>query len=382
VFPVTNIIYLKKGKGFVTAFDRNSRNAAHNLTILILMRFLNALIGAFSNDLAIDLGTANTLVYVKGQGIVSNEPSVVAIQKDERAGKRILAVGNQAKKMLGRTPGNIVAVRPMKDGVISDFDVTGAMLKYFITRAHNRTSLIRPRMIICVPSGITQVEKRAVKESAAQAGAREIYLIEEPMAAAIGAGLPVSEPWGNMIVDIGGGTVEVAVISLSGIVYSQSMRVAGDKMDEAIVNYIKRKHNLLIGERTAEMIKITIGTAYPEESIKVADVKGRDLMLGVPKTMEISSEEIMVALQEPVKAIIEVVKVALERIPPELAADIVDKGIVLVGGGALLRNLDLLIREETGLPVVVPEDPLTCVVLGSGSALDELDLLRDVMIKD
>lgn len=346
------------------------------------MRFLNALIGAFSNDLAIDLGTANTLVYVKGKGIVSNEPSVVAIQKDERGGKKILAVGNEAKKMLGRTPGNIVAVRPMKDGVISDFDVTGAMLRYFITRAHNRKSLIRPRMIICVPSGITQVEKRAVKESAAQAGAREIYLIEEPMAAAIGAGLPVSEAWGNMIVDIGGGTVEVAVISLSGIVYSQSLRVAGDKMDEAIVNYIKRKHNLLIGERTAEMIKITIGTAYPEDAIKTADVKGRDLMLGVPKTMEISSEEIMVALQEPVKAIIEVVKVALERIPPELAADIVDKGIVLVGGGALLRNLDMLIREETGLPVVVPDDPLTCVVLGSGNALDELDLLKDVMIKD
>ena len=346
------------------------------------MRFLNALIGAFSNDLAIDLGTANTLVYVKGKGIVSNEPSVVAIQKDERGGKKILAVGNEAKKMLGRTPGNIVAVRPMKDGVISDFDVTGAMLRYFITRAHNRKSLIRPRMIICVPSGITQVEKRAVKESAAQAGAREIYLIEEPMAAAIGAGLPVSEAWGNMIVDIGGGTVEVAVISLSGIVYSQSLRVAGDKMDEAIVNYIKRKHNLLIGERTAEMIKITIGTAYPEDAIKAADVKGRDLMHGVPKTMEISSEEIMVALQEPVKAIIEVVKVALERIPPELAADIVDKGIVLVGGGALLRNLDMLIREETGLPVVVPDDPLTCVVLGSGNALDELDLLKDVMIKD
>ena len=346
------------------------------------MRLLNALIGAFSNDLAIDLGTANTLVYVKGKGIVSNEPSVVAIQKDERGGKKILAVGNEAKKMLGRTPGNIVAVRPMKDGVISDFDVTGAMLRYFITRAHNRKSLIRPRMIICVPSGITQVEKRAVKESAAQAGAREIYLIEEPMAAAIGAGLPVSEAWGNMIVDIGGGTVEVAVISLSGIVYSQSLRVAGDKMDEAIVNYIKRKHNLLIGERTAEMIKITLGTAYPEDTIKTADVKGRDLMVGVPKTLEISSEEIMVALQEPIKAIVEVVKVALERIPPELAADIVDKGIVLVGGGALLRNLDVLIREETGLPVVVPDDPLTCVVLGSGNALDELDLLKDVMIKD
>ncbi|HNR11735.1 MAG TPA: rod shape-determining protein [Thermodesulfobacteriota bacterium] len=346
------------------------------------MKFINSLIGVFSNDLAIDLGTANTLVYVKGKGIVSDEPSVVAIQKDPRGGKKILAVGNEAKKMLGRTPGNILAVRPMKDGVISDFDVTEAMLRYFITRAHNRKTFIRPRMIICVPSGITQVEKRAVRETAVQAGAREIYLIEEPMAAAIGAGLPVSEAWGNMIVDIGGGTVEVAVISLSGIVYSQSLRVAGDKMDEAIVNYIKRKHNLLIGERTAEMIKVAIGTAYPEDSIKTADVKGRDLMQGVPKTMEITSEEVMVALQEPVKGIVEIVRIALERIPPELAADIVDKGIVLVGGGALLRNLDVLIREETGLPVVVPDDPLTCVVLGSGKALDDQDLLKEVMIKD
>jgi len=346
------------------------------------MKFINSLIGVFSNDLAIDLGTANTLVYVKGKGIVSDEPSVVAIQKDPRGGKKILAVGNEAKKMLGRTPGNILAVRPMKDGVITDFDVTEAMLRYFITRAHNRKTFIRPRMIICVPSGITQVEKRAVRETAVQAGAREIYLIEEPMAAAIGAGLPVSEAWGNMIVDIGGGTVEVAVISLSGIVYSQSLRVAGDKMDEAIVNYIKRKHNLLIGERTAEMIKVAIGTAYPEDSIKTADVKGRDLMQGVPKTMEITSEEVMVALQEPVKGIVEIVRIALERIPPELAADIVDKGIVLVGGGALLRNLDVLIREETGLPVVVPDDPLTCVVLGSGKALDDQDLLKEVMIKD
>lgn len=378
-------ICLKKTCRFVTGFVSDLPILAILKTIPFpsgAMKFLNSLIGAFSNDLAIDLGTANTLVYVKGKGIVSNEPSVVAIQKEERGGKKILAVGNEAKKMLGRTPGNIVAVRPMKDGVISDFDVTEAMLRYFITRAHNRKSLIRPRMIISVPSGITQVEKRAVRETAVQAGAREIYLIEEPMAAAIGAGLPVSEAWGNMIVDIGGGTVEVAVISLSGIVYSQSLRVAGDKMDEALVNYIKRKHNLLIGERTAEMIKITIGTAYPEDSIKTADVKGRDLVLGVPKTLEITSEEVMVALQEPVKGIVEVVKIALERIPPELAADIVDKGIVLAGGGALLRNLDVLIREETGLPVVVPDDPLTCVVLGSGKALDELDLLKDVMIKD
>jgi len=346
------------------------------------MHFLNSIIGLFSNDLAIDLGTANTLVYVKGKGIVSNEPSVVALQKDGRGSKRILAVGNEAKKMLGRTPGNIVAVRPMKDGVISDFEVTEAMLRYFIARAHNRRTLIRPRIIICVPSGITQVEKRAVKETAIQAGAREIYLIEEPMAAAIGAGLPVSEAWGNMVVDIGGGTTEVAVISLSGIVYSQSIRVAGDKMDEAIVNYIKRKHNLLIGERTAEMIKMTIGTAYPENSIKTADVKGRDLVLGVPKTLEISSEEIMTALNEPIKSIVDVVKVALERIPPELAADIVDKGIVLVGGGSLLRNLDVLLSEETGLPFTIPEDPLTAVVLGSGKALDELSLLKNVMLQD
>lgn len=346
------------------------------------MKFVDSIIGLFSNDLAIDLGTANTLVYVKGKGIVANEPSVVAIQKDGRGGKKILAVGNEAKKMLGRTPGNIIAVRPMKDGVISDFEVTEAMIRYFIARAHNRRTLVRPRIIISVPSGITPVEKRAVRETAIQAGAREVYLIEEPMASAIGAGLPVSEAWGNMVVDIGGGTTEVAVISLSGIVYSQSIRVAGDKMDEAIVNYIKRKHNLLIGERTAEMIKITIGTAYPEETIRTADVKGRDLVLGVPKTLEITSEEIMTALRDPIKSVVDVVKAALERIPPELAADIVDKGIVLVGGGALLKNLDVLLREETGLPFIIPEDPLTCVVLGSGRALDELDLLKNIMLPD
>lgn len=346
------------------------------------MSLVNSIIGLFSNDLAIDLGTATTLIYVKGRGIVSNEPSVVALQKNGRSGKRILAVGNEAKKMLGRTPGNIVAVRPMKDGVISDFEVTEAMIRYFIARAHNRRNLIRPRIIITVPSGITPVEKRAVRETAIQAGAREIYLIEEPMAAAIGAGLPVSEAWGNMVVDIGGGTTEVAVISLSGIVYSQSVRIAGDKMDEAIVNYIKRKHNLLIGERTAEMIKMTIGTAYPENSIKTADVKGRDLVLGVPKTLEISSEEIMAALKEPIKSIVDLVKATLERIPPELAADIVDNGIVLVGGGSQLRNLDVLLKEETGLPFTVPEDPQTAVVLGAGKALDELDLLKNVMLQD
>ncbi len=333
--------------------------------------------GMLSNDLAIDLGTASTLVYVKGKGIVANEPSVVAIRKDAR-GKKILAVGNEAKKMLGRTPANITAIRPMKDGVIADFDVTESMLKYFIQIAHNRKSFVKPRIIVSVPSGITPVEKRAVRESAESAGAREIYLIEEPMAAAIGAGLPVSEPVGSMIVDIGGGTTEVAVISLSGIVYSQSVRTAGDKMDEAIVNYIKRKHNLLIGERTAELIKITIGTAYPEEDIRTVDVKGRDMITGIPKTIGISSVEITEAIQEPVNAIVEGVKTALERTPPELASDIVDRGIVLAGGGALLKNLDVLLREETGLPIIVCDSPLTAVVLGSGKALDELDLLKDI----
>lgn len=340
--------------------------------------FFDRFWGLLSNDLAIDLGTASTLVYVKGKGIVANEPSVVAIRKDA-GGKKILAVGNEAKKMLGRTPANIIAIRPMKDGVIADFDVTEAMLKHFIQKVHHRKRLIRPRIIVSVPSGITPVEKRAVRESAELAGAREIYLIEEPMAAAIGAGLPVSEPVGSMIVDIGGGTTEVAVISLSGIVYSQSVRTAGDKMDEAIVQYVKRKYNLLIGERTAELIKITIGTAYQDDTeIKTVDVKGRDMVTGIPKTMEISSEEVMEAIAEPVNTIVEAVKIALERTPPELASDIVDRGIVLAGGGALLRNLDKLLREETGLPIIVAESPLTAVVMGSGMALDELDLLKDV----
>jgi rod shape-determining protein MreB and related proteins len=339
--------------------------------------FFDKIWGLLSDDLAIDLGTASTLVYVKGKGIVANEPSVVAIRKDI-SGKKILAVGNEAKKMLGRTPANITAIRPMKDGVIADFDVTEAMLKHFIQIVHKRKSFIRPRIIVSVPSGITPVEKRAVKESAEMAGAREIYLIEEPMAAAIGAGLPVSEPVGSMIVDIGGGTTEVAVISLSGIVYSQSVRTAGDKMDEAIVQYVKKKYNLLIGDRTAELIKITIGTAYPEKEIKTVDVKGRDMVSGIPKTLEISSEEIMEAIAEPVNTIVESVKIALERTPPELASDIVDRGIVLAGGGALLKNLDKMLREETGLPIIVCESPLTAVVLGSGKALDELDLLKDV----
>ena len=342
--------------------------------------FFDRFWGLLSNDLAIDLGTATTLVYVRGQGIVVNEPSVVAIRKDHLGAKKILAVGNEAKKMLGRTPANIVAIRPIKDGVIADFEVTEAMLSYFIKVVHKRKSFVRPRVIVSVPSGITPVEKRAVRESAELAGAREIYLIEEPMAAAIGAGLPVSEPIGNMIVDIGGGTTEVAVISLSGIVYSQSVRVAGDKMDEALVQYVKRKYNMLIGERTAELIKITIGTAYPEKEIKTVDIKGRDLVTGIPKTLEISSEEVMQAISEPVNAIVNAVKIALERTPPELAADIVDRGIVLAGGGALLKNLDKLLREETGLPIIVAESPLTAVVLGAGKALEELDLLREIAL--
>lgn len=336
--------------------------------------------GLFSNDLAIDLGTATTLTFVKGKGIVSNEPSVVAVQRAVNGLKKVLAVGKEAKEMLGRTPGNIVAVRPMKDGVIADFEVTEAMLRYFITRAHNRRTLVRPRIIVCVPSGITEVEKRAVRDSALAAGAREVYLIEEPMAAAIGAGLPITEPSGNMIVDIGGGTTEVAVISLAGIVMSKSIRVGGDKMDEAIVQHIKRKYNLLIGERTAEDIKKQIGSAYPLEEALNVEVKGRDLVAGVPKTLIINSDEIRDALAEPVNAIVEAVRVVLERTPPELSADIVDRGIVLSGGGSQLRNLDVLLREETGLPVMVSENPQLAVVLGTGKALDELKLLKEVTI--
>jgi rod shape-determining protein MreB len=341
----------------------------------------SALWGLLSDDLAIDLGTANTLIYVKGQGIVCNESSVVAVQKDPRGARRVLAVGLEAKRMLGRTPGNIVAIRPLKDGVIADFETTEAMLRYFIQKVHNRRALVRPRIVICVPNGITEVEKRAVKESAESAGAREVYLMEEPMAAAIGAGLPVTEPVGNMIVDIGGGTTEVAVISLAGVVFSRSIRVGGDKMDEAIIQYIKRKYNLLIGERTAELIKITIGSAYPGDEIQTMEIKGRDLVAGVPKTVELSDEEIRDSLLEAINQIVEAVRVALERTPPELASDIVDKGIVLAGGGALLRNLDILLREETGLPVMVAEDPLTAVVMGAGKALDELSLLREVAIQ-
>ncbi len=338
-------------------------------------------LGLFSNDLAIDLGTATTLVYVKGKGIVLCEPSVVAVHKDSRGGRKILAVGKEAKKMLGRTPGNIMAIRPIKDGVIADFEITECMLRYFISQVHKGRTLVRPRIIVSVPSGITEVEKRAVRESAQSAGAREVYLIEEPMAAAIGAGLPVSSPSGNMIVDIGGGTSEVAVISLSGIVYAQSVRVGGDKMHEAVIQYIKRKYNLLIGESTAEVAKIQIGTAYPEPEVRTMEIKGRDLLAGTPKVLQITSEEMREALAEPINAILEAVKTTLERTPPELAADIVDKGIVLAGGGSLLKNLDVLLREETGLPITIAEDPMAAVVLGSGKALDELDLLKEVMIK-
>jgi rod shape-determining protein MreB len=338
----------------------------------------NSLWGLFSTDLAIDLGTANTVVYVKGKGIVSSEPSVVAIQRDSRGEKRILAVGREAKEMLGRTPGTIFAIRPMKDGVIADFESTGEMLRYFIAKVHNRKALLRPRVVISVPSGITPVEKRAVRESAQSAGAREIYLIEEPMAGAIGAGLPITEASGNMVVDIGGGTTEVAVISLSGIVTSQSIRVAGDKMDEAIVQYVKRKYNLLIGERTAELIKINIGTAYPEENPQSIEVKGRDLVTGIPKTLEVNSEEVREALAESINTIIDTVRITLEGTPPELAADIVDKGIVLVGGGALLKNLDVLLREVTNLPITIVDDPLSAIVLGAGMVLDNEELLHTV----
>ncbi|MBC8175938.1 MAG: rod shape-determining protein [Desulfobacteraceae bacterium] len=342
---------------------------------------LDPILGLFSNDLAIDLGTANTLVYMKGKGIIISEPSVVAVRKDGRGGSKVLAVGKEAKMMLGRTPGNIVAIRPMKDGVIADFEITEAMLRHFIRKAHNRKTLIRPRIIICVPSGITQVEKRAVRESAESAGAREVFLIEEPMAAAIGAGLPITEPTSNMVVDIGGGTTEVAVISLAGIVYSKSVRIGGDKMDEAILQYIKRKYNLLIGITTSEIIKTSIGSAYPSDEAETIDVKGRDLVTGIPKILTIDSDEVRKAISEQIETIVETVRIALEQTPPELAADIVDTGIVLAGGGALLKNLDVLLREETKLPITITEDPLSTVVLGSGMALDNISILKEVTIR-
>jgi rod shape-determining protein MreB len=339
------------------------------------------ILGKFSNDLAIDLGTANTLVYVKGKGIVLSEPSVVAVHVDLRGVKKVLAVGMEAKKMLGRTPGNIVAIRPLREGVIADFDITEAMLRHFILMVHNRRTLVRPRIIVSIPSGITQVERRAVKETVESAGAREIYLIEEPMAAAIGAGLPITEPISSMVVDIGGGTTEVAVISLSGIVYSKSVRVAGDQMDEEIVQYMRRRFSLLIGERSGEMIKTTIGCAFPEAELRKVDVKGRDLISGIPKIIEINSEEIREAIMEPVSLIVDAIKDALENTPPELAGDIVERGIMLTGGGALLRGLDALIREETGLPVTIADDPLSAVVRGAGMALDQLDILKNVTVQ-
>jgi len=339
---------------------------------------LDTILSWVSSDLAIDLGTANTLVFVKGKGIVLNEPSVVAIQKD--TGK-VLKVGKEAKIMVGRTPGNIMAIRPMKDGVIADFKYTEAMLRYFIQKVHNRKSLIRPRIIISVPSGVTQVERRAVRDSAQSAGAREVYLIEEPMAAAIGAGLPITEASGNMVIDIGGGTTDIAIISLAGIVYSKSVRTGGNKMDEAIIQAIKKKYNLLVGERTAEEIKIEIGSAYPMNENKQIEVKGRDLVSGIPKTIVINEEEIRDALDEVVSQIVEGVKAALENTPPELSADIVDKGIVLAGGGALLRGLDILLREETSLPITIADDPLSTIVLGAGQVLNELELLRQISIR-
>jgi len=337
------------------------------------------ILGYFSSDMAIDLGTANTLVYVKGRGIVLNEPSVVAIKTDSSGRRRVLAVGDEAKLMLGRTPGNIEAIRPLRDGVIADFDIAQDMIKHFIIKVHNR-AFASPQVVICVPSGSTAVERRAIQEAADQAGASKVRLIEEPMAAAIGAGLPVTEPQGSMIVDIGGGTTEVAVLSLSGIVYSNSVRVGGDKMDDAIIAYIRRNHNLLIGEATSERIKKAIGTAKaPDDGFgDTIEIRGRDLMDGVPKEIEINQVQIAEALSEPVGAIIEGVKVALEQTAPELAADIVDRGIILSGGGALLSNLDVVIREATGLPVSVAEDALTCVALGTGRALED-ELLKQVL---
>lgn len=336
-------------------------------------------IGLFSKDMGMDLGTANSLVYLKGKGIVIREPSVVAIQKDSG---EVLAVGEEAKRMIGRTPGNIVAIRPLRDGVIADFDVTQSMIKYFINKSlRSRSFLVRPRVVVGVPSGVTAVEERAVREAALQAGAREAYLIEEPMAAAIGSGLPVHEPTGNMIVDIGGGTTEVAVISLGGIVTSRSIRIASDEMDEAVISHVKRTYNLMIGERTAEQIKIQIGTAYPIKTLEYEEVRGRDLVTGLPKTVQITSEEIYKALSEPVSSIIEAIKATLEQTPPELAADIMDRGIVMAGGGSLLRGLDHLVSEQTGMPVHLADEPLLAVAYGAGRVLENIDVLRKVLIQ-
>jgi rod shape-determining protein MreB len=339
---------------------------------------LNYLLGLFSSDVAIDLGTATTLVYVKGRGIVLQEPSLVVVH---RATNEIMAVGNDAKLMLGRTPGSITAIRPMKDGVIADFEITERMLRHFIAKVHNRRSLVRPRIVIAIPSGCTEVEKRAVRDSAEQAGAREVFLIEEPMAAAVGAGMPIGEPQGNMVVDIGGGTTEVAVISLGDIVYGKSIRIAGDELDEAIVGYVKRTYNVLIGERTAEDIKINIGSAFPLDEELHMKVKGRDLVTGLPKVIELTSQEIRAALEEPLVQIIDTIKLTLEKTPPELAADIVDRGIILAGGSSLLKGFDERLRDETGVPVNLADDPSTCVALGSGKLLDEsMDFLRKISV--
>ena len=343
----------------------------------VLVRFFNSFLGMFSNDMGLDLGTANTLVYVKGKGIVLCEPSVVAIQKGT---SKVLAVGSEAKRMLGRTPGNIVAVRPMRDGVIADFEITQSMVRYFIKKVHSRRVFVRPRIVIGIPSGITEVEKRAVRDSAERAGAREVYMVDEPMAAAIGVGLPIVEPEGNMIIDIGGGTTEMAVISLAGIVFSKSIRIGGDEMDQAIIEYLKKTYNLMIGERTSEDIKIKIGSAYPlDEELKL-EVKGRDLVAGLPKMITVTSEEIREALSEPIHAIVETARIALERTPPELSADLIERGIMLAGGGALLRGLDRLLADETGLPVHIADDPLTAVALGTGNVLNELKYLKRVVV--
>ncbi|MEE9500315.1 MAG: rod shape-determining protein [Candidatus Omnitrophota bacterium] len=342
-----------------------------------IFKGFNSLLGLFSNDMGIDLGTATTLVYIKNQGIVLCEPSVVAVQAGT---SNVLAVGEEAKRMLGRTPGNIVAIRPMRNGVIADFEITEAMLRYFIKKVHNSRRLVRPRMVIAIPSGITEVEKRAVKDSALHAGAREVYMVEEPVVAAIGVGLPIQEPSGNMVIDIGGGTTEMAVISLAGIVFSKSIRVAGDEMDEAIINYLKKTYNLMIGERTAEDIKIRIGSAYPLDEELTMDVRGRDLVAGLPKMITISSEEVREALAEPIAQIIETIRMTLERTPPELSADLMEKGLILAGGASLLRGLDKLISEETGIPVHIAEDPLTAVALGTGKVLSEIQYLKRLTV--
>lgn len=340
-------------------------------------RGLNNLLGLFSNDMGIDLGTANTLVYVKNQGIVLCEPSVVAVQAGS---SNVLAVGEEAKRMLGRTPGTIVAIRPMRNGVIADFEITEAMLRYFIKKVHNSRRLVRPRMVIAIPSGITEVEKRAVRDSALHAGAREVFMVEEPIAAAIGVGLPIQEPSGSMIIDIGGGTTEMAVISLAGIVFSKSIRIAGDEMDEAIINYLKKTYNLMIGERTAEEIKVRIGSAYPLDEELTMEVRGRDLVAGLPKMITVSSEEVRESLAEPIAQIVEAIRITLERTPPELSADLMEKGLILAGGGSLLRGLDKLIAEETGLPVHIAEDPLTAVALGTGRVLSEIKYLKRLAV--